>query len=404
MDTMQGSVWLPMGAGESLRVQGGKGPPGERVGVKNLSPGELVGALLPTMQQAALQVRASQPQQFVGPRSVRLYVQHMAPVGALLGCPMDLFLAWSAAAAALADRLARGGVSDWGDHTLLLAELDLQEALPERWGSLKPLQPELESLVLRTLESGRLSNCWKQATVVLAGGGTDQSALREALTAQLPDSRVLVVDTLATLHGAHDVVRRPGVGEAWFPVVGAVATHLHRLQVAVWPWQHHESEESPIDVVETPLDTSASLNKDLGRQITGMLRAWRRQEQPSQRLWHTVVSVPPDLKRVAGDSFQLALVMADRIARGREWPGHGRVLATGAVCMDMGSRCKVLDVGDADSKLRAFWSQARAGDTVLLPQLPAWQERVKALQRARLSPSPMTQGLVNTVLVAHAIP
>lgn len=402
-DMAQGGVWLPLGFKESLWVQGFMGPSGgEPVVAKDSSPERLSGALLRTMQQAALMVRASQTQQMVGPRSVRLCVKHVVPEGTSLGCPVNLLQAWSGAAAALADQLFRCGVSKWGEHTLLLAELDLQETQPERWGSLKPLHPDLENRVLQALAADSLHEHWKQATVVLAGGGSDQTALREALAQRLPDGRVLVVDTLAALQGPHDVVRRPGVGEAWFPVVGGSDTYLHRLQVAVWSWQPLQGEKPPIEVVETPLGEGTSSNQV--QMIPEMLRAWREQEQPSQRLWRTVVSIPPDLKRVTGPSFQLALVVADRIARGREWPGQGRVLATGAVCMDINSRCKVLEVGDMYSKLQAFCAQAQPGDIVLLPKLSQWIAGVQALRRTQHSPFPMTEGLVSVVFVSHVLP
>jgi hypothetical protein len=83
--------------------------------------------------------------------------------------------------------------------------------------------------------------------------------------------------------------------------------------------------------------------------------------------WRTVVRF--EQPRFQGQSYELALVLADRLARGREFPARGRVLASG--CSRAWHSGVVEGVDGLEPKTRLILREARRGDRVLLPR--AWE-------------------------------
>jgi hypothetical protein len=73
--------------------------------------------------------------------------------------------------------------------------------------------------------------------------------------------------------------------------------------------------------------------------------------------------------RFQGNSYELALVMADRIARGREFLPRGRLIASG--CSSQWHAGRVDTVEGRAPKCGLIVQQAMAGDRVLLPS--AWE-------------------------------
>jgi hypothetical protein len=84
--------------------------------------------------------------------------------------------------------------------------------------------------------------------------------------------------------------------------------------------------------------------------------------------------------RFHGESWQFALVMADRLARGREFLPRGRIIATGSSGAWHAGR--VEPVEGQQAKLELVLAQALPGDRVLLPQ--AWQDAIPAGYRDAL--------------------
>jgi hypothetical protein len=97
--------------------------------------------------------------------------------------------------------------------------------------------------------------------------------------------------------------------------------------------------------------------------------------------WRTVVrfGAPP----FQGRSFELALVLADRIARGREFLPRGRLIATG--CSGAWHTGRVETVDGIEAKCALLLAEAGPGDRILLPRacqaaLPAgFADGVRAL-------------------------
>jgi hypothetical protein len=86
--------------------------------------------------------------------------------------------------------------------------------------------------------------------------------------------------------------------------------------------------------------------------------------------------------RFAGDSYQLALVMADRLARGREFVPRGRLIATGSSTAWHAGQVEA--VAGREAKLALILAEAAAGDRVLLPAAwraalpPGWIDGLRA--------------------------
>jgi hypothetical protein len=81
-----------------------------------------------------------------------------------------------------------------------------------------------------------------------------------------------------------------------------------------------------------------------------------------------------------GDSYEFALVMADRMARGREFMARGRVIATGASSAWHAGR--VDGVEALERKCALIAREATPGDRVLLPR--EWEGRLPAGLREAL--------------------
>jgi hypothetical protein len=88
--------------------------------------------------------------------------------------------------------------------------------------------------------------------------------------------------------------------------------------------------------------------------------------------WRTVVRFGQP--RFQGASFELALVMADRIARGREFVPRGRLIASGSSQAWHAGR--VDDVEGRAPKCALIGQQAMAGDRILLPK--AWEAQLES--------------------------
>ena len=105
--------------------------------------------------------------------------------------------------------------------------------------------------------------------------------------------------------------------------------------------------------------------------VASVLKAARMLESHDGRSWRTTVSFGRAFEL---NSYQLALVLADRLARGRLLPPRGRLIATGA--SSNWADGHVETVGGLPAKCRLIVAHVASGDRVLvpaawLPQLPA---------------------------------
>ena len=245
-------------------------------------------------------------------------------------------------------------------------------------GTLIPVPAPWHLAGLQTLAAADAAWMQRALVVIAAADEAAQPGVDAAVAAlrlahpHLADVRV--VSHLRSVAGSLSHRNHTRKGEAWFPVLtGAGGVELLRLSVTVVP-RSEASQAALGDAVQVVCPAIALTND---RQTTvRLVLATTRRLDPHAKLWETVVDLPAT--GFEGNSYQLALAMADRIARGREWAGPGRVLATGGVdTSDSHEEGTVLDVLDelkegAQGKWAALKAHLQPGDTVLLPK--AWQK------------------------------
>jgi hypothetical protein len=98
----------------------------------------------------------------------------------------------------------------------------------------------------------------------------------------------------------------------------------------------------------------------------------RRARTPLASTWRTAVRF--GAASFAGRSWELALVLADRLARGREFVPRGRLIASG--CSNAWHAGRVDTVEGVAPKCALLLREAGLGDRILLPR--AWQEQLPA--------------------------
>lgn len=181
------------------------------------------------------------------------------------------------------------------------------------------------------------------------------------------------VSHLGALTGHADPSSAVSTVRAWFPLhSGGFNDALAWVEVSVFPIDaapaidgesanatHHAAANSEEDTIAAPgLDLSAQ------QDIRQTLAAARHFDGKALGRWRSVVQFGQP--RFQGGSYQLALVMADRLARGREFVPRGRIIATG--CSSAWHAGRVDTVEGREPKLALILTQAQTGDRVLVPK------------------------------------
>ena len=171
---------------------------------------------------------------------------------------------------------------------------------------------------------------------------------------------------LGALSGHPDSAASVAAARAWFPLhSGGVNDSLCWVEVSVYPLNASGGEEE--DSIAVP-EMDLAVQQAVRQALTGA----RHFDGRALGRWRTVVRFGQ--ARFQGNSFELALVMADRLARGREFVPRGRVIATGA-----GAAWHAGQVGTVEgcaAKCALIEREALAGDRVLLPR--AWENALPA--------------------------
>ncbi len=169
---------------------------------------------------------------------------------------------------------------------------------------------------------------------------------------------------LGLLSGRSDPSAAVSSARAWFPLLsGGLHDSLCWVEVSVYPMARGEDEggddANPIAVA----------GLDAARQcaVREVLAGARHFDACRSGRWRTVVRFGQE--RFQGDSYELALVMADRLARGREFAARGRIIASGRSGAWHAGRVETVEGMEAKCALLA--REAGAGDRVLLPG--AWE-------------------------------
>ncbi|WP_296002549.1 hypothetical protein [Rugamonas sp.] len=182
------------------------------------------------------------------------------------------------------------------------------------------------------------------------------------------DGASLYLSHLGGLTGHTDPSASVSTARAWFPLhSGGINDSLNWVEVSVHPLAAIAAGEEEEDTIAAPeLDAAAQL------AVRQALAGARHFDGRGLGRWRTVVRFGQP--RFQGSSYELALVMADRLARGREFVPRGRVIASG--CSSAWHAGRVDSVEGRDAKLILILKQAGRGDRVLLPL--AWQADLPA--------------------------
>jgi len=174
---------------------------------------------------------------------------------------------------------------------------------------------------------------------------------------------------LGQLSGHPDPGAAVSVARAWFPLhAGGSGDSLCWVEVGVYPVQSapqsaHEAldEEQAIAVPGQDAARQLAVRQALAgaRHFDGRAGAAR---------WRTTVRFGQP--QFQGRSFELALVLADRIARGREFLPRGRLIASGQ--SEAWHAGRVDTVEGLAPKCALLLREAAPGDRILLPH--AWQD------------------------------
>lgn len=162
----------------------------------------------------------------------------------------------------------------------------------------------------------------------------------------------------------------------WFPLhSGGINDALAWVEVSVSPLAGDDAGAEEEDTIAVPgADAAAQL------AVRQALAGSRHVDSRGLGRWRTVVRFGEP--RFTGDSYQLALVMADRLARGRDFVPRGRLIATGTSAAWHAGQVDTVAGGEA--KLALILAEAAAGDRVLLPAAwrdalpPGWRDALRA--------------------------
>jgi hypothetical protein len=170
---------------------------------------------------------------------------------------------------------------------------------------------------------------------------------------------------LGALTGQPDVASVVSSARAWFPLhSGGINDSLGWVEVSVFPLTAFDAGD---DAIAVPgLDVTRQL------AVRQALLGSRDFDRCAPGRWRTTVRFAQP--RFQGSSYELALVMADRLARGREYVARGRMIATGMSSAWHAGQVETVE-GMAP-KCALIAHEATIGDRILLPQ--AWQALLPA--------------------------
>lgn len=206
-------------------------------------------------------------------------------------------------------------------------------------------------------------------------GRVDGNDVGQDRLARLPAGAVLGGDGvgglahLGMLTGRPDQAAAVSTARAWFPLhSGGINDSLCWVEVSVYPLG------APGMAAGEEEDSIAVPGLDMIGQsaVRAALAAARRFDAFGVGRWRSVVRF--GASRFHGNSWELAAVMADRLARGREFVPRGRIVASG--CSNDWQSGAVHAVEAREPKLALMLAQAVAGDRLLVPA--AWEPELPA--------------------------
>lgn len=240
-----------------------------------------------------------------------------------------------------------------------------------------PANGERDWELAAVLADRLLRGVWSSTGPVHANGWSDQWQLGRIDGHTVPVKGALLggargLPHLGALTGQPDRGASVSSARAWFPIhSGGAHDCLSYVEVSVYPIGAAGIDEEG-SIAAPTLDAATLL------LVRRALADARHFDGRALGRWRTMVRF--EQPRLQGNSFELALVMADRLARGREFVPRGRVIASG--CSSAWHAGVVEEVAERAPKCALIAREAVAGDRILLPL--AWQEKCDATWRAAI--------------------
>ncbi len=277
-------------------------------------------------------------------------------------------------------RLARLTEARFDSREQVVLGMDgVPDALDRNWELAAVLADRMVRGAWRPAALPVLAMGWSDAWQL---GRVDGHSTVEDLPAQMPVAPLLLLGGdgasssalphLGTLTGHADAGAAVSTVRAWFPLhSGGIHDALAWVEVSVFPLDGDGADEE--GTIAAP-GVDAAVQSAVRQALAGA----RHYDGRGLGRWRTVVRFGEP--RFTGDSYQLALVMADRLARGRDFVPRGRLIATGTSAAWHAGR--VDPVAALDAKTALILAEAASGDRVLLPA--AWQDELPAGFAAQL--------------------
>lgn len=271
-------------------------------------------------------------------------------------------------------RLARLTEARFDSRDQVVLSLDRRPPPGERgWELAAVLADRMVRGLLRprpVLAANGWSDAWERGRV--AGHTLGAAPLGEALPGEVLLGGPAGLPHLGLLSGHADPGAAVSTARAWFPLHSGLLGGMAWVEVSVHPLAPAAAAAGHETLEEE--QTIAVPGQDAARQLAvrQVLCGARHFDGRALGRWRSVVRFGGG--EFAGHSWELALAMADRLARGREFVPRGRLIASGA--SDAWHAGRVDAVEGIEAKCALLLREAGAGDRILLPR--AWQAQLPA--------------------------
>jgi hypothetical protein len=262
-----------------------------------------------------------------------------------------------AARMALVARLARHTEARYDSRDQVVISIDRAPADDERDWELAVVLADRAVRGLLTLGEGTVANGWSDTW---ERGRIDGHAVQAVPAGTLLGGPGFL-HHLGALSGQPDVAASVSSARAWFPLhSGGIHDVLGWVEVSVYPLAAGEASDE--EAIAAP-GIDGVRQQALRQVLTGA----RHFDGEKAARWRTAVRF--EQEAFSGDSYELALVLADRLARGREFVPRGRIIASGR--SNAWHAGLVEPVEGLAPKCALIERAAQPGDRVLLPR--AWE-------------------------------
>jgi hypothetical protein len=260
-----------------------------------------------------------------------------------------------AARMALVARLARHTEARYDSRDQVVIGIDRASVAGERDWELAVVLADRAVRGLVQLREGTIANGWSDDWQHGRIGGHAVADLPAAALRGGPGH----LQHLGVLSGQPDVAASVSSARAWFPLhSGGINDSLCWVEVSVYPLGEATDEEA----VSVP-----GLDGVRQQAVRQALSGARHFDGAAGAAWRTTVRFGQD--GLHGASYELALVLADRLARGREFVPRGRIIATGASSAWHAGLVETVE--GLEPKCALIAREAQPGDRILLPR--AWE-------------------------------